>query len=143
MLKQLISASSTIKTALEYSELASLPELSEAQADRMEFILIEASNDPALSFWVNEIDHCLGHQLGIADREIDLHQYSLLQKKLGMLLDASTVSWEDGKMPSEDELRCFLKNSDALNLSPNVDDTDVCREVSQYISLVLAFLDQQ
>jgi hypothetical protein len=42
MIEQIISVPNTLKTALEYSKLASLLDLSEEQADRMEYILIEA-----------------------------------------------------------------------------------------------------
>jgi hypothetical protein len=112
MIEQIISVPNTLKTALEYSKLASLLELSEEQADRMEYILIEASNDPVLNFWINEIDHSLGHQLGLKDREPDIqykYQQSLLQKHLEKFLEALGASLEAGTLLSEAEARHFLK----------------------------------
>jgi hypothetical protein len=146
MIEQIISVPNTIKTALKYSELASHPELSEEQADQMEYILIEASNDPVLNFWINEIDHSLGHQLGLKDRELDMqykYQQSLLQKHLEMFLTASNASWESGKLWSEDEVRRFLKIAETLDLPSNLDDIDACREASQYLSLALTLLEQR
>jgi prephenate dehydratase len=112
MTEKIISAPNIIKTALEYSELAALLELSEGQADRMEYILIEASNDPILNFWINEIDHCLGHQLGLTNGEIEVQyatQQSLLQEHLETFLEALDASLEVGKFQSEAEARRLLK----------------------------------
>jgi hypothetical protein len=90
--KELIasSTSSTIKTALEYGDLATRPELVEADVDRMKFILTQASNDPVLNFWIDEIDHCLAHQLDLLDQDSQ-HDYErqqrLLERNLAVLIE--------------------------------------------------------
>jgi len=74
-----------IRTVQEYTELALLPELSEADADRMYAILVQAGNDPLLSFWLDEMDHCIGHRLSLMDEESQ-KQYKEQQSLLSHLL---------------------------------------------------------
>ena len=74
-----ISTPPTIQIVLEYGELAARQKLSDHEADRMEEILTLANDDSALSFWIDEVDHCLGHRLGLLDEE-DSH---LLQESAG------------------------------------------------------------
>jgi hypothetical protein len=57
------------KLVLEYGELSAREHLSEEDADRMAEILILATNDPILDFWLSEIDHCLGHHLGLLENK--------------------------------------------------------------------------
>ena len=53
--------------AIEYGLLNMLKQPSEAQSDRIQEILDEAAEDNALGFWVNEINHILGHRQGWLD----------------------------------------------------------------------------
>lgn len=65
------------QTVQEYYELGSRQELSESEADRIEWILIQASNDPILDFWLSEMDYCLGHRLEAMRRMNDLKQQTV------------------------------------------------------------------
>jgi hypothetical protein len=68
--KDLIAASTSnvIEAALEYGRLALRQNPSEEELDSMQYILIQASNDPILDFWIEQIDYCLGHRLGLLDQ---------------------------------------------------------------------------
>jgi hypothetical protein len=87
----LLSATSIIiKTVLEYGALASRPELSEAEADRMDYILIEASNNPLLALWLDQIDYCLGYRLGLMDETSQTYfknRQAQLGEHLGVFLE--------------------------------------------------------
>jgi len=113
MVEKIISASTIVlKTALEYSQLASRPDISDDEADRMEYILIEASNDPVLNFWINEIDHCLGHQLGLEYEEINFQcaaRQSGIREDVKTFLEVLDSSLEAGKFKSEAEIRGMLE----------------------------------
>ena len=54
-----------IRLAIEYGQLSALPELNDRQEERMQEILDLACEDGALSFWISELDHVLGHELGL------------------------------------------------------------------------------
>jgi hypothetical protein len=72
---------------LEYAKLAALHNPSEQEADKLERILDLALDNELLSFWIVEIDHLLGHQLGLLDEEHREHykdQESLLKEYLGL-----------------------------------------------------------
>lgn len=101
-MKQLIasSTSSTIKTALEYGDLASRQELVEADVDRMKYILTQASNDPVLNFWIDEIDHCLAHQLDLLDHDSQIdyeRQQLILGNSLDMLIDQISLDLDQAQ----------------------------------------------
>jgi hypothetical protein len=87
----LLSATSIIiKTVLEYGALASRPELSETEADRMDYILIEASNNPLLALWLDQIDYCLGYRLGLMDETSQTYfknRQAQLGEHLGVFLE--------------------------------------------------------
>ena len=53
------------RLAIEYGQLSALPELNDRQEKRMQEILDLACEDGALSFWISELDHVLGHELGL------------------------------------------------------------------------------
>lgn len=53
----------------EYGVLALKPSLSDAEADRLAEILESAQLDPCLGFLLEEIDHAVGHLLGLIDTE--------------------------------------------------------------------------
>lgn len=53
---------------IEYGLLNMLSRPSEAQQDRIQYILDEAANDDnALGFWITEMNHILGHKQGYLD----------------------------------------------------------------------------
>lgn len=51
--------------AINYGLLISLPELTEAEGDRLQEILDFACENGALTFWIHELDHIIGHQTGL------------------------------------------------------------------------------
>jgi hypothetical protein len=80
------STSEIMALALEYSQLASRPHPSDEESDRLADILAMAVNDDILSFWLTEVDHCLGHHLGFLNedhRESYMDQQSLLREHRG------------------------------------------------------------
>lgn len=84
------STSATIKTALEYGDLSVRHALSEAEVDRVKHILTQASNDPVLNFWIDQVDYCLGYQLGLMNPENQADyriQQVTLSKHLAALLN--------------------------------------------------------
>jgi hypothetical protein len=63
------SSPEVMQLALEYANLAALPIPLEQQADRLGEILEQAMDNRVLSFWITEIDHMLGHHLGLLDED--------------------------------------------------------------------------
>lgn len=55
------------KFVQEYYKLASLPELSERDAERMAAILELAQYDDELNFWINKIDHLVAEELDLLE----------------------------------------------------------------------------
>ena len=75
-----------MQIAQEYGRLAAIRNPSEAEADRLGEILEMASQDCLLSFWIEEADHLLGHDLGLLDehdRESYQDQQALLREHQG------------------------------------------------------------
>ncbi len=62
------------KLIYEYAWLASLPELNQQQAELLGEILEQASQSEIIAFWIAEIDHILGHPLGLLKPQ-DRHSY--------------------------------------------------------------------
>ncbi len=63
---------------------------SEIEVDRVKHILTQASNDPVLNFWIDQIDYCLGYQLGLMHPESQASyrtQQVNLSKQLTVLLN--------------------------------------------------------
>ncbi|MDJ0517356.1 MAG: hypothetical protein QNJ74_14265 [Trichodesmium sp. MO_231.B1] len=58
----------------EYARLASLPELNQQQAELLGEILEQASQSEIIGFWIAEVDHFLGHPLGLLKPQ-DRHSY--------------------------------------------------------------------
>lgn len=56
-----------MNTIREYYRLRSLPNLSEQQADRVGEIMELATINRDVDLWITEIDHALGHRLGLLD----------------------------------------------------------------------------
>lgn len=77
------SSPAVMQRALEYANLAALPNPSEQQANRLGEILEEAVENEILSFWITEIDHFLGHYLDLLDdnsRESYQDQQALIRE---------------------------------------------------------------
>ncbi|HEY9662580.1 MAG TPA: hypothetical protein V6C65_29350 [Allocoleopsis sp.] len=121
MTEQIISATTTIlKTVLEYGELASRAELSEAELDRMEYILIQASNDPVLDFWIGEIDYCLGYRLNLMGEDLqpdEENKQVVLGRYLESVLYGMELNLKDGEASNlESKVHYLLTKS---NVHPN------------------------
>lgn len=55
------------KEIKEYYKLAQLRKINEEHHAKVCEILVIASNDPYLDFWINEVDHAIAHELGIIE----------------------------------------------------------------------------
>ncbi|MEM9807386.1 MAG: hypothetical protein AAF959_19150 [Cyanobacteria bacterium P01_D01_bin.56] len=79
------------RLAVEYGQLSALSELTDKQGDRLQEILDLACEDGALSFWISELDHILGHELGLLNpdcrRDYD-NKKALLREYSMELLEA-------------------------------------------------------
>ena len=79
--------------AIEYGQLTWLPKLTDAQGDRLQEILDAACENGALSFWISEIDHILGHEMGLLSpkhrREYDDKKALLREHFTGLLQEKS------------------------------------------------------
>jgi predicted MPP superfamily phosphohydrolase len=83
------STSEVMAIALEYSQLASSPNPSDEECDRLSDILTMATNNDTLNFWLTEVDHCLGHHLGLLNedhRDSYMDQQSLLREHRGEMI---------------------------------------------------------
>jgi hypothetical protein len=84
-------AQETTALAIEYGELAARKQPSEEELDRIEDILTLAMHNEQLNFLIDEIDHCLGHRLGLLEPEAQAHyedQQSVLREYLEALPDS-------------------------------------------------------
>jgi hypothetical protein len=86
--KDLLTSSTPalMEIVLEYAELASIQNPSEVQADRLGEILSIASENELLNFWLTEMDHFMGHHLGLLNedhRESYKDQQALLREHRG------------------------------------------------------------
>lgn len=68
---------------LEYCFLALQESLTEADQDRMGEIYEMATEDSALSFWLEEGDHLVAHHLGLVDEEFIRQQQDKLRRAIG------------------------------------------------------------
>ncbi|WOD37340.1 hypothetical protein [Nodosilinea sp. E11] len=105
--------------AIDYGQLISLPELTEAQEDRLQEILDHACNDGALSFWISEIDHVIGHQMGLLNpdcRKDYENKKALLKEYFTELMESSS----SGKSP--EEIRSFLMRYSKSRSNPDFPD---------------------
>jgi hypothetical protein len=109
LLKSILDATTdeVSELAIKYGQLSSLPQLTDAQSDQLEEILDRACDDGALSFWISELDHVLGHETGLLNpdcrREYN-NEKSLLQEHFVEFIQEYT---ED---KSPEEIREFLKD---------------------------------
>jgi hypothetical protein len=78
---------STLEIIFEYYKIASLDDLKENESKRINEILEQATRDNLLDFWISEIDHLLGHRLGLLDdmrRKSYADQKAMLREYLGI-----------------------------------------------------------
>lgn len=76
-----------MNTIRDYYRLRSLPNLSEQQADRVGEILELAKTNEVADFWITEVEHALGHHLGLLDkscRQSYQNQQAFLREYLGV-----------------------------------------------------------
>lgn len=69
--KNIVSDSSevAVELAKEYARLVVLSKRQEEEEDRIDEILQLANHSEILSFWIIEIDHLVGHYLGLLDED--------------------------------------------------------------------------
>ena len=83
------------RMAIEYGQLISLPKLTDTQGERLQEILDCACDDGALSFWISELDHILGHETGLLNpdsrKEYD-NKKALLQEYFTAFQDTNATS---------------------------------------------------
>lgn len=63
----------------EYYKLGCQKTLSKTDEDRLQEILEEAQKDPLLDFLIDEVDHVLGHELGLIDEKFIQQQQQKLE----------------------------------------------------------------
>lgn len=71
----------------EYYKLRFLPALSDEQANHLGEIYQLCSQDDVINFYITEIDHSLGHKLGLLNKDCRFYygnQQSLLREYLGI-----------------------------------------------------------
>lgn len=88
----------------EYCQLAMRPQLSEAEADRLEALLSQTQSDGRLDFWFHEVDHFLDHALGWAGaNKVYASINEELKARLSELLNTQETNEEVAELI--DELR--------------------------------------
>jgi hypothetical protein len=97
------------KLVLEYGELSTREHLLEDEADRMAEILLLATNDPLLDFWLSEIDYCLGHHLGLLDDE-DRNYYRNQQALLSEYAECNIPKYLIDKVSSHSRVGVVAAN---------------------------------
>lgn len=118
LLKSILDATTgeVSEMAIEYGQLISLPELTEAQGDRLQEILDYACNNGALSFWLVELDHIIGHQTGLLNpdfrKDYD-NKKALLKEYFTEFLESSSAD----KSPKE--VRTFLESYSEERSNPD------------------------
>lgn len=83
-----MSSPQVMDLAFEYAKLAAAQSRSEDQNDRLAQILEAATQSEILDFWVTEVDHFVGHYLGLLDsdhRKLYKDQQACLAEYLGVL----------------------------------------------------------
>jgi hypothetical protein len=100
------SSEIAIELAKEYAKLVVLPKRKEEEEDRIDEILELANHSDILSFWIIEVDHLVGHSLGLLDeddRESYKDQQALLQEYAGSDEISSrphSVDYKEKNLPS-------------------------------------------
>jgi hypothetical protein len=94
----LVQKATIYRPTLEvYYRLACQPELSDAEADQMQAILEEASQNRLLSSLLDEVDHAIAHQLKLIDAGYVQDQ----QVKLQQALDQVWINMQPFFPPSD------------------------------------------
>ena len=78
-----VSDPQTISLLYEYVTLAKLPELNNSQSERCEKILLLAEKNEHIDFLINEVEHLIGHELGLLDTKMIKNSQALLRERLG------------------------------------------------------------
>jgi hypothetical protein len=117
---------SELRTALEYGRLSSLPSPSDGELARIGEILDQATDNSILHFWLVEIDHFLGHHLGLLDeddRESYKDQQVLIKEYLGHEI-CQTPSNEESELSTAEPKKGIREESETEAL----DEDDYCDE---------------
>jgi hypothetical protein len=96
------SLRATSEIVYEYYNLALLSEVSEAESIRINEILDLATKDNLINFWLSEIDHLLGHRLGLLDdpnRKSYADQKAMLREYLGINYICNSPTSENSCYP--------------------------------------------
>ncbi|TVQ21688.1 MAG: peptidoglycan-binding protein [Leptolyngbya sp. DLM2.Bin15] len=93
---------------IEYFTLSLLDVLTEPQAERLEAILDEATQDTLLSFWIDEVDHIVAHKLNLIDSEFINHQQTALLRKMRNP-SSEMEGLVKGLKHSVDQMRCSIQ----------------------------------
>lgn len=73
----------------EYCTLSVLDRLTEQQADRIAEILNQATQDPLLSFLLDEADHAIGHLMNLINVEETREEQAVLRRAI----DQNWIAW--------------------------------------------------
>jgi hypothetical protein len=84
----------------KYCVLAVKCTLTEAEADSMDLILLQAETDPFLSFLLDEVDHLLAHELGLIDKTFIQQQQQKFSAELAANQDAIASTKKQDLQPS-------------------------------------------
>ena len=120
-----IQASQKYRAVLEeYYRLECRRTRRETEIDRVQEILQEAQDDPVLDFLLDEVDHILGHELGLIDEKFIQQQQQKLKSSidsqwLDHLLDChvgtSNTMETEPDLPSLEEAQARLKREGLYN----------------------------
>jgi hypothetical protein len=92
---------------IEYFTLSLLDVLTEPQAERLELILAEATQNTLLSFWIDEVDHVVAHRWNLIDSNFIDEQQTQLLRRLRNFSEIETLI--DGLKGSVDQMRCAVQ----------------------------------
>ncbi|MBD1848279.1 hypothetical protein H6F89_34015 [Cyanobacteria bacterium FACHB-63] len=123
-----IQASQTHRAVLkEYYKLGCLSTLTEAEEDRLQEILEEAQKDSMLDALIDEVDHILGHELGLIDEKFVQQQQGKLKSTIDSRwmdhlltshigeLDPLLIQEDESDLPSLEEAQTRLKQEGLYN----------------------------
>lgn len=114
----------------EYYILANLPRLNEEQSRQMEKLLKLGERDLVLSFLLDEVDHIVGHELGLINADAIREQQRRLQQAIDKTwMDIQVVELQAGmEQPSvEEEKIKELKSCLPTNLLKRVNKKSASR----------------
>ena len=91
------------KLALEYYNLATSPELSENESDRMIEILEEAEGDRALSLLINEVDFIVAKEFNLLPEDDPIYYEEEREKILAGILEKIAASRSQDNLNEQDK----------------------------------------